>query len=102
MGGSGSWSLAAAMPDKWAAVVPLCGNPDLSSASKIKDLPLWCFIGDKDSAKLVDNNRAMIKALKDAGGSPMYDEFKDVGHNCWDRAYSTQVLYDWMLKHSRK
>src|SRR5262245_41898092 len=93
MGGSGTWSLAAALPEKWAAVVPLCGRADLDSASKIKDLPTWCFIGDEDKKELVDNNRSMIKALKAAGGNPSYDEYKGVGHNCWDRAYSTQALF---------
>ncbi len=102
MGGSGSWSLAAAYPDKWAAVVPLCGRADLDSASKLKDLPLWCFIGDQDKKDLVANNRAMIKVLKDAGAAPRYDEYAGVGHNCWDRAYATQELFDWLLKQKRK
>ena len=26
MGGFGTWSLAAAHPDKWAAIVPICGG----------------------------------------------------------------------------
>lgn len=102
MGGSGTWSLAAAHPERWAAIAPICGGGDPSTAAKIKDLPIWCFIGDKDSAKLVENNRAMIKALKNAGGSPRYDEYPGVPHNSWDRAYATAELYTWFLKHSTK
>ena len=102
MGGSGTWSIAAAHPERFAAVAPICGGADLTTASKIKNLPIWCFIGDKDSAKLVENNRNMIKALKDAGGSPRYDEYPGVPHNSWDRAYATEELYAWFLKHATK
>jgi predicted peptidase len=99
MGGAGTWSLAAAHPDRWAAIVPLCGTAPVDRAAKIKDLPCWCFIGDKDREKLVENNREMIKALKAAGGSPRYTEYPGVGHNCWDRAYATEELFTWLLKH---
>jgi predicted peptidase len=102
MGGSGTWSFAAAHPEKWAAMVPLCGRADLANASKIKDVPTWCFIGDQDKKDLVENNREMIKALKAVGSSARYEEYAGVGHNCWDRAYATQELFDWLLKQARK
>lgn len=102
MGGSGTWSLAAAHPDKWAAIAPICGSGDHATAEKIKHIPCWCFCGDQDGPKLVESNRAMIKALKAVGGSPRYSEFPYVGHNSWDSAYVTPELYSWFLKHSTK
>jgi predicted peptidase len=102
MGGAGTWSLAAAHPDRWAAIAPLCGRADLADASKIKDLPCWCFIGDQDKKDLVVNNRDMIKALKAAGGRPEYHEYPGVGHNCWDLTYAKDELYQWFLKHKSK
>ena len=102
MGGSGTWSLAAAYPDRWAAAAPICGGGDLKSVEKIKNLPIWCFCGDKDNPKLVENNRAMNKALKDAGSSARYEEYPGVGHNSWDRAYATAELYTWFLKQATK
>jgi predicted peptidase len=102
MGGSGTWSLAVAHPDRWAAVVPLCGRADLKQVARIKDLPCWCFVGDKDKAELVENNREMIKALKAAGSAVRYQEYEGVGHNCWDRAYATQELFDWLLMQKLK
>src|SRR5215218_7151510 len=54
MGGYGTWSLAAEMPDKWAAIVPICGGVRDKSvdevAAKIKDIPTWVFHGDQDPA----------------------------------------------------
>jgi predicted peptidase len=102
MGGSGTWSFAAAHPEKWAAIVPLCGRADLTQTSKIKDLPTWVFIGDKDKQELVENNRDVVKTLKSTGANLHYTEYADVGHNCWDQAYATKELYDWLLKHKRK
>ena len=102
MGGSGTWSLAAAHPARWAAIAPICGGADLKTADKIKDLPCWFFCGDKDSAKLVENNRNMAKALKDAGSSARYEEYPGVPHNSWDRAYATPELYTWFLKQMTK
>lgn len=102
MGGSGTWSLAAAYPERWAAIAPICGGGDPKNVEKIKSLPCWCFVGDKDSAKLVENNRNLMKSLKDAGAAVRYDEYPGVGHNSWDRAYATADLYTWFLKHSTK
>jgi predicted peptidase len=102
MGGFGTWSLAAAHPDRWAAIVPICGGGNPADAAKIKDLPCWCFHGDADPTVKVDLSRAMVKAMKDAGGSPKYTEYPGVGHNSWTKAYSTKELYDWLWEQKRK
>jgi predicted peptidase len=102
MGGFGSWSLVAAYPERWAAVVPICGRGDPKTASKFKDVPLWAFHGDKDPTVPVAGSRTMIDALKKAGGEPKYTEYEGVGHNSWDKAYATDELYDWMFKQTRK
>lgn len=102
MGGFGTWSMAVAHPDKWAAIVPICGRGDTKQAAKIKDIPCWCFHGDADPAVKVEGSRTMIAALKEAGGSPKYTEYPGVGHNCWDRAYATKELYEWLLQQHKK
>lgn len=101
MGGEGTWSLAAAHPKRWAAIVPICGGGDAKTAPKIKDTPCWCFQGDADKG-FVGRSRIMIKALGDAGGRPLYHEYPGVGHNCWDRAYATPELYEWLLEQKLK
>jgi predicted peptidase len=101
LGGMGTWSLAAAHPNKWAAIAPVCGSGDLSTADKIKHIPCWAFCGDQDKP-FIEPNRAMYKALKAAGGNPRYTELPFVGHNSWDCAYVTPELYTWFLKQSIK
>src|SRR5207247_11436881 len=42
MGGFGTWSLAAKYPERWAAIVPICGGVRGDKdevAKKIKDIP---------------------------------------------------------------
>jgi predicted peptidase len=102
MGGFGTWNFAAAYPDKWAAIAPICGGGNPATAAKFKDVPCWCFHGDADKQVSVELSRKMIKALKDAGGNPKYDEYPGVDHNSWDRAYANAELYTWFLKHTTK
>jgi predicted peptidase len=102
MGGYGTWSLAAKYPERWAAIVPVCGGGDPATAKAIKDIPCWCFHGDADKAVPVGRSRKMIEALKEAGAKPRYDEYKGVGHNSWDRAYGTKELYEWLLMQKKK
>ena len=102
MGGFGTWSIAAAHPEKWAAIVPICGGGNTAAAEKIKGIPAWVFHGDKDTAVPVDLSRKMVEALKTAGGAPKYTEYPGVGHNSWDMAYAEKELFPWMLAQKRK
>jgi predicted peptidase len=102
MGGYGTWSVAAKYPDKWAAIVPICGGGDPKAAEKIKHIPCWCFHGEADKTVPAQRSRDMIQALKAAGGNPKYDEYPGVGHNSWDQAYGTKELYAWLLQQSLK
>jgi thiol-disulfide isomerase/thioredoxin len=98
MGGEGTWSLAGAHPNRWAAIVPICGGGDPGIAPKIKHIPCWCFHGDADQPEI---SRKMIIALQEAGGLPLYHEYPGVGHNCWDRTYAMPDLYEWLLRQRR-
>jgi predicted peptidase len=42
-GGFGVWSLAARYPNRWAAIVPICGGGDPHCAESIQHIPCWCF-----------------------------------------------------------
>jgi predicted peptidase len=102
MGGYGTWALAARCPEKWAAIVPICGGGDRESVAAFKQVPCWCFHGADDPAVRVANSRLMIEALKKAGGDPKYTEYGGVQHNCWDMAYSSDDLWNWLWDQRRK
>ena len=102
MGGEGTWSLAAAHPDRWAAIVPICGGGDPAIAHRIKHIPCWCFHGDADRVIHPSYSRTMVEAIRKAGGQPTHHEYPGVGHNCWDRTYARTDLYEWLLLQKRR
>ena len=107
MGGYGTWSHAAAYADRWACFVPVCGGARNSAevpaiAEKVKDIPCWCWHGDKDTAVKVEKSRELIEAMKKAGASPRYTELEFVGHNSWDAAYASPDLLGWMMQQKKK
>lgn len=102
MGGFGTWALAEDHPRLWAAIVPICGRGDPTTAKRFVHLPCWCFHGADDKAVPPKHSREMIDALKNAGGQPRYTEYKGVGHNSWDKAYATEELYTWLLEQRRQ
>jgi len=54
-------------------------------------------VGDADSAPIVTGTRALVEAVRASGGAPRWTEYRGVGHNSWDRAYSDPDLQKWML-----
>jgi predicted peptidase len=103
MGGYGSWELAMRQPGRFAAVAPVCGGGDESQAALLKDIPIWAWHGDADSAVPVERSRRMIDAVKKAGGKPRYTELPGVGHDSWTPAYTrTDGVVPWLFEQAKK
>ncbi len=102
MGGAGTWSIASAHPDRFSAIVPICGRGKPEAVEVLKALPTWVVVGDEDNVNAVQNARSMAQALRDAGANVRQTEYRAVGHNSWDRAYNDPTLIDWMLGQARK
>jgi pimeloyl-ACP methyl ester carboxylesterase len=101
MGGHGAWEIAAAHPEKFAAVVPICGAAKPDVASKLKDLPVWSFVGDDDGDRTVLGMRELIGLLPESSAERSATEYRGVGHNSWDRAYSDSELIQWILSQTK-
>lgn len=100
MGGYGSWTLAANHPDRFASVIPVCGGGNPEDASKLKDIPIWVFHGDQDTAVPIAESVEMVEAIKAAGGEKIrFTTLEHVGHNSWSSAYALPELYSWMMEH---
>src|SRR6185503_11085829 len=79
-GGYGVWDLVASRPDRFAAAIALCGGGNPAKASRLVGLPIWAFHGSVDRTVPPSESRNMIQAIKQAGGSPRYTEYKGAGH----------------------
>ncbi len=101
MGGYGTWAWSCARPDRFAALVPICGAGDPAKADRIKDIPTWVFHGAKDRVVKPVKSEEMVNALKAAGGKPKFTLYPDAGHDSWSVTYDNPELYTWLLKQSR-
>ena len=107
MGGYGAWYLAAAYPELFAAVVPICGGMVRDSEFRdrikaLKDVPIWIFHGAKDEAVLIKNSKELYNALKKLGGNVKFTVYSDLGHDSWTKTYDNPNLYKWLLKQKRQ
>jgi predicted peptidase len=101
MGGNGAWDVAVRFPDKFAALVPICGAGDTDTAKKLIKLPIWCFHGANDPLISVGYARRMIAALRKAGGHPRYTEYPGVGHDSYRNAFREPELLPWLFGQKR-
>lgn len=97
MGGFGAWDLATRMPERFAALLPICGGGDEATAPRLTRLPIWCFHGADDTVVAPERSRRMIAAVKAAGGAPRYTEYAGVGHDSWTPAYRDPAVLDWLF-----
>ncbi len=122
MGGYGTYHLALAHPDTFAALVVVCGgllphetttavqqspltrsaaDPYAFTAHALRSLPIWICHGDVDTVVPVEESRRMVEQLRREGADVRYSEYPGVGHNAWDRAYGEPELWRWLLSQRR-
>jgi predicted peptidase len=94
--------MAADHPEKFSAVVPVCGGGDPADADKLKSLPIWVFHGDQDTAVPFQRSVEMVDAIQEAGGTRIrFTTLEHIGHNCWSSTYACPELYQWIDKQTR-
>ncbi|MHC4511731.1 MAG: carboxylesterase family protein [Planctomycetota bacterium] len=101
MGGYGSWALASEYPDRFAAVVPICGGGSRMMSLTLEDVPIWAFHGAKDSHVPVEESKEVVDAINARSGNAKLTIYPDASHDSWTETYNNQELYDWLLKHRR-
>jgi len=102
MGGYGSFDLAMAYPDVFAAVAPVCGGGNTSMAFRMKNIPVWIFHGKLDKAVPYERSVEMENALKELGANPLFTTLDEGGHeDAWVHAYNEAGLWEWLLKHKK-
>ncbi len=101
MGGFGTWSLAAFSPDRFAAIVPICGGGDPQTTKRIVAIPAWVFHGAKDTVVPLDRSERMVEALKRNGGKARFTVYPEAGHDSWTATYANPEVFEWLLQQKR-
>jgi predicted peptidase len=100
MGGYGTWAMIAKYPKLFAAVAPVCGGGDPSTAKKITGIPIWAFHGGADRVVPASRSQSMVDAIKEAGGTKAkLTIYPGVNHNSWSKTYANEKVYAWLLSH---
>jgi predicted peptidase len=102
MGGYGTWTVASAYPQRFAAIAPVCGGGQPYLAGNLKDIPVWAFHGAKDSVVPLELSQQMVNAVKGVGGNAKLTVYPEAGHDSWTETYNNNELYGWLLSHSKK
>jgi predicted peptidase len=101
MGGYGTWGLAMANPNLFAAIAPICAGGKPEEVCILKDVPVWAFHGELDTLVELEQGQKMVDALVDCGGTVRFTVYEGVGHDSWTKTYENPELYSWFLKYGR-
>ncbi|HEV2393124.1 MAG TPA: prolyl oligopeptidase family serine peptidase [Verrucomicrobiae bacterium] len=110
MGGYCTWDLGLAYPEKFAAIVPICGGGELinvllangEEAKALKTLGIWAFHGGKDPTVPLEESERMVTLLKRFGIPDVkLTVYPEAGHDAWTETYNNPALYEWLLEHRR-
>ena len=77
MGGYGTWRMALAQPERFAAIAPICGGGSLIDVilggrdhpGRFNSLAVWAFHGAKDDVVPRDESERMVAAMKHLGAN---------------------------------
>lgn len=102
MGGYGVWHLALKQPERFAALVPICGGGIPPLAHKLSNMPIWAFHGSEDKVVPLSASQKMVDAVNESGGHAKLTVYDGVGHNSWNQAYGEAALYPWLLRQNAR
>lgn len=101
MGGFATWGLAQRLPERFAAILPICGGGDAARGARLKDLPIWAFHGALDPTVPVASTTEMIAAICAAGGQPQMTIYPEALHDSWTQTYANPETLAWLLAQKR-
>jgi predicted peptidase len=111
MGGFGTWDLAMAHPERFAAIVPICGGgpfgstylSNLNHKAELRSLGVWAFHGGQDKTVPLAESERMISLLKRFEVTDVnLTVYPDAAHDSWTATYANPELYAWLLRHARQ
>jgi len=108
-GGHGAWTLGARHPERWSALVPVCGYGRWRTiVPRVAAIPVWAFHGMRDDLVDPADTRQILEHLVEERrrrGTPIEDArltlFPDANHNSWDPAFAEPDLPGWILAAKR-
>jgi predicted peptidase len=102
MGGFGTWALAAYTPDRFAALIPICGGSEVLVTLALKHVPVWAFHGAKDPIVPLKRSQDLVDALVKSKDEAKLTIYPNALHDSWTATYDNPEIYEWLLAHKRQ
>lgn len=101
MGGHGTWTLALAQPNRFAAIAPVCGWSHPVEFCKLAHMPIRVFHGAKDFVVPLSLSEQIVEQLKACGADKVkFTIYPEATHDSWTETYNNEELYKWLLDQS--
>ena len=106
-GANGVWELGLAHPDLFAALAPVGGYMRYPFAvpeniCDLKDMPIWAFHGEDDTAIPLNAEQMLIDALKTCGSNKIkFTIYPDKSYEIYMTAFADPNLSTWLLEQSK-
>ncbi|MCL2651890.1 MAG: subclass B1 metallo-beta-lactamase, partial [Candidatus Azobacteroides sp.] len=103
-GGYGTYIVAMDFPDKFAAIVPLCGginDSDTSRVCNMRNIPIWTFHGTADDKIPISETERIVSELRKCNGEIKFTRLQNEGHAIQGLYEAKPQIYKWLLKHQK-
>ena len=97
MGGYGTWQMGMSIPEKIAAIVPICGGGMYWNAERLKHTGVWAFHGDIDATVSCEESKKMVAKINGKGGNARLTIYESTGHNAWDPTFKSEEMWTWLF-----
>lgn len=106
MGGTGTWAVALAMPDRFSCIVPMSGSIKLSreNLQTLSHLPIRAFVGAADTIVDPASTLRFVEALQKTGANAQVTVLPQTDHFSVPNAYLNEEFHiiSWMLEQVRE
>lgn len=117
-GGHGAWGVASRMPEKFAAIAPICGaSHGIENYEGLINLPIWTAHNISDGVVDYRQTKKIIKKIEQLSGSTFHrtkriqeaeiekhdqiftsGENQNKDHDAWTEVYNETKFYYWLLR----
>jgi predicted peptidase len=104
IGGYGVYIVAMDFPDKFTAIVPLCGginDSDTSRVCNICNIPIWTFHGTADDKIPINETERIVSRLRKCKGKIKFTKLQNEGHGIEYLYEIKSQIYEWLLKQKK-
>lgn len=98
MGGIETWNWGIQDPDLFAAIMPVSATGNPENVGTLRETPVWVFHGAQDQTVSYAGDKAMVDALRQAGGNVKFTTIKG-NHDVWDKVYKNREIFSWLIKY---